>query len=355
MSVFDSFLTQRSVSDGRKKAMPVIIASLLSALISSTSGAISKFTKLGTKEINISYGASMLFLATILLLADQKTVIIKVQIKSSLIAVLNGSLFIGSSLSLFFAAFETLTYGDIVSVQITSLFLTSVIIETIQLKVSPPKLKWLAAIFSFMGLVMFSFSQPNFSQNYSEKGLKTFLGVFYAFLSGVSMSIFYLNIQFMKHVPVSLHYFACALGSFVPPVVRFIVYSPVSSVCDVSMRSMAASACLVWPLAPLNGILASQMSLPSIFAVLRLFNIVFSYILQVLFLHESLSLFSMLGVVGITLGVSTQVMSMYSHVVFPKKSNRTNETQDEDGDRNNNNKVLLTEVLTAKQTFNVNC
>ena len=92
---------------------------------------------------------------------------------------------------------------------------------------------------------------------------------------------------------------------------------------NVSFRILVAVSCLLWSYSSLNAIIASQLSLPSVSTLLRLFTIISSYILQIVFLDQPVTLFSTLEALGITLGVATQVLSLYCDAVGKEKAARS--------------------------------
>ena len=295
----------------RRTALKVIGFTMLSSILSSCCGAVSKKSGLDGKDINLCYAAINILFALFTFIIDTKKTRFDEELTMKLIKSLtNGFIFYGIYTFFFFRSFDLIPYGDMYAIIYSVIFLTTLTIEKLKLKEKPSFLTLIAIICSLSGLVLFS--QPeSFLESVQGSRVKTLWGVTFAGLSGLGQSLFYTNLQYLKSTPISFHWLAYALGSAAASAVNLIFISGNLSRCDFSPKVIAITACLIWPIASLNSIIGSQLSLPSIMFSLRLVTIVFGYSMQLFLLHEETNLFSVMGASAICIGVLTQVLSLY--------------------------------------------
>ena len=225
------------------------------------------------------------------------------------LSVLNGFFFIGTSCYFFFKAFDVLPYGDVIAITFSTTFLTSVFIEKFRFNHKLPTLTCISAFISFTGLIMFS--QPDRLRNTFEKETSEALqGVAFTIISGVAWA-FFLNLKFMKDIPVCYDWLSFSIGSLSASIPSFLLQQGSLTQCNIDARSTLISACTFWSCASVTSIIGSQLSLPSIMMLLPLITIAISYLMQTVFLGEALTLCSAVGASAIACGVVIQVVSMY--------------------------------------------
>ena len=302
----------------RKTVLRVFLASFAGSFITVLCGTVAKLSKLKGTEINFCFAVCSVFLSLLGLTKDTDNVQFSTEnIRKLAKSLTNGAIANGMAQYCFFVAFDLLPYSDAYAICAISFFVTTIAIESIKLKKVPQYLTCIAAIISLSGLIFFA--QPeNFVQNVKKAMCSTLLGVFCAATSGFSFAIFYLNLQFMKTYPIGFHWLAFSVGSLLSSFVNLAVNGIALSQCLPMERLVGALACLVWPFYSLSSIIGSQLSLPSIMQLLRLTSIVMSYVLQVVLLGQTPTIFSFLGALSVCVGVTVQVVSMYRLTAQPK-------------------------------------
>ena len=113
------------------------------------------------------------------------------------------------------------------------------------------------------------------------------------------------------------------------------------SICQTKLRILAFIGCSMYIAAGNIGVKGSQMSLPSIASLIKLVAIMQGYVFQILFLGESISVFSLLGAVAILVGIFLQ------SVTFIRLSNRAQETCDQSNEQTNVREVARNQVKTV--------
>lgn len=286
----------------------ILATSFCASVISAVCGGVSKSSQLKGDEVNFCFGSVAVIYSLIALTLDKSSRDPQFSTWDVLKAVANGIVFNGCFWYFFFLTYDLLPYGDAMSIAYSTLFLGSILVEIVKMKRRPSWLTCLAGMFCMTGLVLFA--QPHNLAKNKNVGWKILLGVLYSILSGLAGALFYLNLQGMKNCPVTVHWFAHSIGALTLPLGKFIFLSRSLSQCALSGKVILVSSCAVWPFMTLNSIVASQLSLPSVSFLLRLITIVLSYVMQLLLLNESSSLYSVLGVTCISMGVVIQTWAL---------------------------------------------
>ena len=294
-----------------EKTTAAIVSIILSSIVGSICGAIGKKSQLNGREINLMYGSFQFFYAVCsVILKNTKNNQTVVTYQRIGLSVLNGFFFIGISCYFFYKAFDILPYGDVFAITYSTTFLTSVFIEKVRFNYKLPTLTCISAFISFTGLIMFS--QPDRLRNKFEKETSEALqGVAFTIISGVAWAFSFLNLKFMKDIPVCYHWLSFSIGSLSASIPSFLLQRGSLTQCNIDARLTLILASTFWPCAPLTSIIGSQLSLPSIMMLLRLITIAISYLMQTVFLGEALTLCSAVGASAIACGVVIQVVSMY--------------------------------------------
>ena len=294
-----------------QKISTAIGSTFVASILSSISGAVSKYSKLTGREIGLCLGSvTLLYSICLVLLQCKKGSTDQFQIRKFEFSALNGFVFIGCSNFFFYRAFDLLTYGDLIAVTYSTIFVTTITAEKVKLRQKPNFITCLAAFISFFGLVVFS--QPvNLFHSLAAGKLETLEGVISAVISGITTGFYFFNLQFMKNYPTSFHWFAYGLGVFSGAIPSIVIKAGSVSQCLVTARLTAIIACALWSFQSVTSIIGSQLSLPSIMLLLRLVTIVLSYVLQISLLGEAITVSSAIGASAIGCGVVIQVFSMY--------------------------------------------
>ncbi|XP_075252549.1 uncharacterized protein LOC142344626 [Convolutriloba macropyga] len=203
-----------------------------------------------------------------------------------------GLIFCGAYTHFYFYSLNYITMGDAFTVSLAIHFVCNIILESIALKELPHFLTLISGLLGLIGLVLIC--QPEnllnfqFDANYST-------GVMFGVFSGVSGTIYYCGLQKYKNVPGLIS----QLSYFVGPILYCSYDMGVNefqlSVCGVRLRIFALCGCFMYVFGGMASVQGSQLSLPSIATLLKLFTIILGYILQIIFLSETLSIFSTIG------------------------------------------------------------
>ena len=216
----------------------------------------------------------------------------------------------------YFLSLEYITLGDSTAVNIFSSFLTSLILEIFYLKHRPHYCSYVSGIFGLVGVMLITQLEAlsTFSVNSNH-----LLGVFCTLFSGAFGAIFYINMQKFRQVPCSVLLIGYFLGSSIFPLPKFFRENFTIPSASIADRCMAISGYGMFVFAALCAIMGSQLSVPSAAFVIKMFSIVFCFLLQVFWLHETTSVTSLIGAVFIGASIFVQAVTVvvYSSP-FPK-------------------------------------
>ncbi|XP_063716255.1 uncharacterized protein LOC134843871 [Symsagittifera roscoffensis] len=212
--------------------------------------------------------------------------------KDVICTLLLGAVFCGAYTHFYFYSLNYITMGDAFTVSLAIHFVCNIILESIVLKEMPHVLTLISGLLGLIGLVLIC--QPE-SLLQLQFDLKYTTGVGFGVLSGVSGTIYYCGLQKFKNVPGSI----TQLSYFVGPVL-YCSYDMIKnhmqlSICASNLRLFALCGCFMYVFGGMASVQGSQLSLPSIATLLKLLTIILGYILQIIFLSETLSLFSTIG------------------------------------------------------------
>ena len=136
-------------------------------------------------------------------------------------------------------------------------------------------------------------------------------GVTLTSLSGLCGALLYINMKKASSLPYSL-----LLCLYFPGAVLFSIPGFISvdfEICPINLekRLIGMLGCVLYACVVYFFIMGSQLSLPSVSFVLKLFSIVTSYVLQFIFLpFESVSLYSLFGAISICASITLQTLVM---------------------------------------------
>ena len=219
----------------------------------------------------------------------------------------NGLFFGGLFNFFYFTSLDYITLGDSTAVNIFSSFLSSLILEIFHLKHRPHYCTYVSGFFGLIGVLLIiqseTISTPTFKPNH-------LLGVFFSMISGAFGAIFYINMQKFKKVPYSILLIGYFMGSAIFPLPEFFREGFSIASASIADRFNAILGYFLYVISVFFAIMGSQLSIPSAAFVIKMFSIVFCFLLQMFWLHETTSLTSLIGAVSIGVSIFVQAIAV---------------------------------------------
>ena len=218
----------------------------------------------------------------------------------------NGIINAGLYNYLYLLSLDYITMGDSAAVSYIVMFLTSILLEAVILKMVPRWTTLITTILGISGLVFFCFNETSFKHGLDVNHI---FGLSLTAVCGIFGALFFILLRNWPKIDNSLIVLSFSLGCIIWPI-PIMVHKGVSFSCiTTSMRFLAIFGGSIYVLYAFLIIPASKLTTPSLSVLIQMSSIALCYLVQIVWVGKMPELFSVIGSILVCTSILLQSMT----------------------------------------------